>query len=690
MITTVRFPAFRFLPTLALLLLWTNLGWGLRTIELTRLPPWTDECATIAFSGGNSFSTVPLNQTLSTEQLMQPLWVRSDRRAIDVVERLRTESTHPPLYFLLAHQWMQWWSAWHPHHPLLTPTHQDEDYENQITRLGWEQREVLLQGARLLPAIFGTLSIPLIFAIAWSLFHSLAIAQIAAGLMAVSPFAVSLAREARHYTLVLLLVLGSMYYTIALLQAALDPERNPQPPLLRVPRLAPPQTSRPLTRPLTRTLERSTAQPRLAHTPWQVWWLLPQRVFEVFGHFGQLRGLGVLWGLMNAFGMAVHYFFGLTLAIEAATVGFMLLWGQWGRLGGVKLIPAGSRRVAGSGGWLGAPWLEAIAIAVFITSLGIVIWIPSWAGLGDHRLTDWVYDGQPGLAALFRLLLWLVVMFFALPTDETLLPTGLLIVAGLALLGWFGLLLRWVLRGLQLGRRSLPLTPTMTVTAMVGLGLGAILTITYGLQSDLTLAARFSYPYFPAVILLAAIGLGALWQQGQLRPAMIILTASTIGAMIMTQDVTYLQHHRPDHMAAVIAEHSTSPVLLVSTHKHHGQTGRLMGIAWELGRYGLDRTPLNFQDPNSSDLRYLLVHRPDHKSAPAAPLNPASPSDPPEQTHLTTAQIIQSAVRTRLTPIDLWLLNVREAVELEPLGCKLQDQDYPDVLEYSYDHYVCR
>jgi len=56
-----------------LLLVWLAIGTGLRFTHLTSKPPWTDEFATLVFSLGNSFRTVPLEQAITLNTLLMPL-----------------------------------------------------------------------------------------------------------------------------------------------------------------------------------------------------------------------------------------------------------------------------------------------------------------------------------------------------------------------------------------------------------------------------------------------------------------------------------------------------------------------------------------------------------------------------------------------------------------------------------------
>ena len=51
------------------LLVWLAIGSGLRFTHLVAKPPWNDEFATVVFSLGNSFRTVPINQAIALDVL---------------------------------------------------------------------------------------------------------------------------------------------------------------------------------------------------------------------------------------------------------------------------------------------------------------------------------------------------------------------------------------------------------------------------------------------------------------------------------------------------------------------------------------------------------------------------------------------------------------------------------------------
>ena len=160
------------------------LGTVLRFTNLELKPPWSDEWATLVFSLGNSFLTVPIDQVIDLDSLLSPLQLQSTTGVSDVVNNLLTESTHPPLYFVITHGWLQLFAG-----------------NEGLVSLWW---------GRALTAFLGVATIPAIFGLSWLLFHSLVTAQITALLMAISPLGVNLAQEARHYTLAILWIIASL------------------------------------------------------------------------------------------------------------------------------------------------------------------------------------------------------------------------------------------------------------------------------------------------------------------------------------------------------------------------------------------------------------------------------------------------------------------------------------------------
>ena len=231
-----------------LLLIWVVIGVSLRLTNLVKKPPWTDEFCTMVFSLGNSFQAVPLERAITLDVLLEPLRINPGAGAADVVQHLLTESNHPPLYFVLAHWWMQVFTS-----SLNSPVN------------GGIEGYVSVWAARSLPVLFGAAAIPAIYGLAWLAFRSRLVSQLAAAMMAVSPYAIFLAQEARHYTLAILWVIASLSCLVI----------------------------------ATRHIYHGTSLP---------FWL------------------SGTWIGINALGIATHYFFSLSLCAEAlALTGFWIL-----------------------------------------------------------------------------------------------------------------------------------------------------------------------------------------------------------------------------------------------------------------------------------------------------------------------------------------------------------------------------
>ncbi|NEO53475.1 MAG: hypothetical protein F6K54_10500 [Okeania sp. SIO3B5] len=196
------------------------------------------EISTLGYSLGNNFLDIPLDKVITWQQLLSPLRFDATIPYSDVIHNLMTESTHPPLYFLLTHFWLKIFTA-----------------DGEI---------VSLAVGRSLSALFGVLAIPAIFALGCFAFRSQIVGQIAAALMALSPYGIYVAQEARHYTLTILWIIISLAFLIQAIRCIQQQKKLP------------------------------------------LW-------------------LGFFWIIINSLGIATHYFFALTLAAEGLVMSWFLL-----------------------------------------------------------------------------------------------------------------------------------------------------------------------------------------------------------------------------------------------------------------------------------------------------------------------------------------------------------------------------
>ncbi|MEL6352877.1 MAG: phospholipid carrier-dependent glycosyltransferase [Cyanobacteria bacterium J06627_28] len=170
------------------LLFWFAIALTIRLTQLTTKAPWTDEVATTLFSLGNYSRLIPLNQIVDIDTILRPLQITPGTTAADVIRHLFIEDNHPPVYFVLAHWWMQ---AFHG-------------------ILGSADGYASLWAERALSALIGALAVPAAYVLGWLSSRDKVISLLSAALVAVSPFSVFLSQEARHYTLAFLVVIASL------------------------------------------------------------------------------------------------------------------------------------------------------------------------------------------------------------------------------------------------------------------------------------------------------------------------------------------------------------------------------------------------------------------------------------------------------------------------------------------------
>jgi uncharacterized membrane protein len=165
------------------------LGFAVRFWNLDLKPLWLDETITLLFASGHRYEDIPRETLLSLSDLAAVLhWY--PQSCLAIAQSVSTQSTHPPLFFCLLHQWLGM-------------------LHGSGLSLRWQVRS--------LPALFGVVEIAAMYGLNRAAFSPRA-GFWAAALMAVSPFAVYLSQEARHYTLPMLVMTLSMIPLVRLVQ----------------------------------------------------------------------------------------------------------------------------------------------------------------------------------------------------------------------------------------------------------------------------------------------------------------------------------------------------------------------------------------------------------------------------------------------------------------------------------------
>lgn len=177
------------------------LGAALRFWNLDLKPLWLDEVLTALLSLGRRYQDVPLEAVLPISTLQQLFTLQPNVSSAEIAQAVATNSTHPPLFFCLMHQWLNWVE------PLARP-------------LSWKLRS--------LPALFGVGAIAAVYCLNRVAF-SPAAGLMGAALMAFSPFGVYLSQEARHYTVPMLFITLALLGLIQIQQALFSRRQLPRP-----------------------------------------------------------------------------------------------------------------------------------------------------------------------------------------------------------------------------------------------------------------------------------------------------------------------------------------------------------------------------------------------------------------------------------------------------------------------------
>ncbi|HLO48970.1 MAG TPA: hypothetical protein VK211_11190 [Kamptonema sp.] len=591
---------------LLLLLIWIAIGTVLRFTNLAGKPPSTIEIATLVFSLGNSLQTIPLDSAIALDTLLQPLQLNPEPNISSVIHNLMTESTHPPVYFVLAHWWMKLFSS--------------------------EAGLVSLWAARSLPAILGVASIPAVFGFGFVAFRSRLIAQMAAAMMAVSPYGIFIAQEARHYTLPVLLIIASL---CCLAIAA-------------------------------RTITNRTILP--------IW-------------------VGLIWVVVNCLGIATHYFFILVVAAEGLSLITFIVIKNRTHIQEKLELDSTQNLTLKPHSIIPNSLFRIYAVAAG-TLVGCLVWVPALRTASDSEMTRWIYEGKNVIELLEpapRILAWMATMLALLPVEGV--PLLIIITSGFILLIFMLFALPILILGIKI--KLAESDTSFIVQVLGGFILGAIaifLGITYILGADLTLAARYQFVYFPAVIILLGVSLAVCWENqnletnnklipflklpitalkiGGTKAVTIILLMGLLGSMTVVANLGFQKSKRPDilvpHIVKIQKASPQVPVLIATVHKGHSETRAMMGIGWEFKRLSSSSVSTN------SQLNYpqFLLAKKEGDSQTAT-----------DALHKTLAQMPK--------PLDLWTINFTASVGEKGQNCVVDSESQPKIAGYKYRLYHC-
>ncbi|MGL5879101.1 MAG: glycosyltransferase family 39 protein [Xenococcaceae cyanobacterium] len=649
-------------------------GLGLRFFNLDAKPPASIEIASLGFSLGHGFLAIEIDRLISIKELLAPLQFDPTTTPKDTIRYLMSESTHPPLYFLLNHFWLK----------LRSP-------QNELE---------LLHAGRSLSAFFGAAAIPASFGLGYLAFRSRLAGHFAAALMAVSPYGIYISQEARHYTLTVLWIIASL---CCLMVAVRYIDNRKSLPIWIV---------------CVWVVVNSLG----IATHYFFGLTLCAEAIVIAGFFLKCRD--VLW---NGGGDICRDKAGFN---DVSSSKFTPIRGQ-ARRAIYRTARQGKseRRVSKSEETSDFPasvtsdltrlvstWVSGVKIFVTTrilavaagTLVGCLVWFPYAKTVSGNEITEWITTSlnikdfwQP----IARMLGWLITMVFLLPVEGV--NLAVIIVSAIILLTVLVWVSPVIISAFRLPsevrcdeaflspRKPRTSTPTrlqsqiLSLQLLAGFFLAAIalfLIIIYFLRRDLSLAARYHFVYFPAVIVLLGFALSVCWQQieqvqstarasifkgnGRIQPSPTLLTNNTkivaifllglIGALTVVFNYGFQKSKRADLLVDRIQDTSKVPVIIATTYKTHSEIRELMTVGFEFKRL---QNNINYP-------KFLLAKR-----------NFNNPD--------RTSPIFNKILKINSRPFDIWTTNLQAKTEdIETLNCQ-QDSQKIKIKGYRSRLYNC-
>ncbi len=460
---------------------------------------------------------------------------------------------------------------------------------------------VSLWVGRSLPALCGALSIPAIYYLARVAFSSRYVAYLAAWLMTVSPYGIYLAQEARHYTLGILWVIAAISCLVIAVK-----------------------------------------------------YLFSDRVIPL--------KLVVIWIVINSLGFLTHYFF----VISLVTQGIALIYCFYN----YRKRPKQKKDM--KLGFKEKNKLENIQnfrlnllkiLSVFVATSTIILYWFTAVVSNDYGkgMTVWIERYNTFLALvspIFQLLAAWITMISLLPVESDYLVV--VILSAIIMLLFFWWLTPQIYRGIKGFYQAHDIIIRDLLTVLLLISIGIFLVITYILKMDITKGPRYSFVYFPMVILFVAACLAntkIIFPSWRNKSFLFLGVMGLLSAVTVAMNLGYQKYYRPDLLVPIISNKSAENVLIATTHQTLVQTGEIMGIGW-----------IASQKKSSFKPQFLIAHQ--------NQLN-----DP------IATETLRENINNINSPLDLWLVNFNAPVKLN--NCSLDDEKLPYVDGYNYQLYHC-
>ncbi|WP_246564456.1 glycosyltransferase family 39 protein [Leptothoe spongobia] len=247
------------------------------------------------------------------------------------------------------------------------------------------------------------------------------------------------------------------------------------------------------------------------------------------------------WIGLNALGLYVHYFYSFSLIAQWLVTISRLLWRRHRRAQTLSWLLA-----MGATLLLYLPWLSN-ALTHFQAEGG-TNWLSQSTPIWQTVVLPWL---QSLIAAVFMLIL--------LPVEQV--PLWVTITSALIMLGVFSLVLFQINRGWRLE----PLLDLWSPLVSYGLVVfGLMLSITYGLGKDLTLAPRYFFMLYPAVTVVAALALVYRRQW----VVVVVLVAGLVSQLLISYDLALLKSYLPGQIGRRLGADAQPTLVLIAPQRN--------------------------------------------------------------------------------------------------------------------------
>ncbi|MBE9006754.1 glycosyltransferase family 39 protein [Fortiea sp. LEGE XX443] len=338
---------------------------------------------------------------------------------------------------------------------------------------------------RSLPALFGVATIPAIYCLNRLAFSKTS-GIIAALVMATSPFAVYLSQEARHYTAPMFLITLSL---LGLMQIQQD------------------------------IFERSRLR---------IWvWLS--------------------WTTINSICLYIHYFFGLALIAEIATL-ILLIYRY-------KLDILIINKI----------WL-ALFISSSLVFLSFTPWLLVIFNHVQRAETNWLATPNY-ISPLYQTVINWILMIITIPVENQPLPVT--IISGFLMVVFFIWVGQKVFQGWHiLCTQNKTKVPTMTLLIFTTFVLLEFFIIIYLFSKDITLVPRYNFVYYPSfcALLAASINVNNNSIIKNKKLILILLTVGTVSCIIVASNLAFKKPFQPEKVALNINLEPSIPIMLVTRY----------------------------------------------------------------------------------------------------------------------------